>query len=71
MGKSGPGSNDNNEVLHIPQSSRAGASSSDCLMSYLGLSLGEEIYSYAEKQSVYFAAPDWAKYIWICKVTLG
>ena len=31
-----PGSNGNREVLHIPQSSKAGASQSDGLMSYPG-----------------------------------
>ena len=36
-GLSGPGSNVNEGVLHIPQSSSiTEASSSDCLMSYLG-----------------------------------
>ena len=35
--QNGPGSHSNQEVLHIPQSaSTAGASPSDCLMSYLG-----------------------------------
>ena len=36
LGQSGPGSNGNEGVLLIPQSSKAGASPSDCLMSYLG-----------------------------------
>ena len=35
-GQSGPGNNGNEEVLHIPQSSRAGASPSNCLVSYAG-----------------------------------
>ena len=39
-GQSGPGSNGNKGVLHIPQMSKAGASPSDCLMSYLGYLLG-------------------------------
>ena len=38
-GPSGPGSNGSERVLHFPQSSRTGASSSDCLVSYLGLLL--------------------------------
>ena len=39
-GQSGPGSNGNEGVLHIPKiSSITGASSSDGLMSYLGHSL--------------------------------
>ena len=37
LGQSRPGSNGNEEVLHIPQSSRSGASPSDCLVSYTGL----------------------------------
>ena len=40
-GQSGPGSNGNEEVLWIPQSSSiTGASPSDCLVSYPGHSLG-------------------------------
>ena len=35
-GKSGPGSNGNEEVLHIPQNSLTVASRSDCLESYSG-----------------------------------
>ena len=39
-GQSGPGSDGNEEVLHVPQrSSITGTSSSDCLMSYTGHSL--------------------------------
>ena len=39
-GQSGPGSDDNIEVLHIPQSSNiTGTSPSDCLVSYPGHSL--------------------------------
>ena len=34
-GQSGTGSNGNKELLHIPQSSRAKASASVCLVSYL------------------------------------
>ena len=40
LGQSGPGSNGNKGVFHIPQSSKTGATSSDCLMSYAGHSLG-------------------------------
>ena len=59
-GQSGPGSDGNEEVLHIPQSSRfTGASPSDCLVSYPG-HLGE-LYLFAEMQSVYSTAlADWA-----------
>ena len=40
-GQSGPGSDGNERVLHIPQgSSIAGTSPSDCLVSYPGHSLG-------------------------------
>ena len=35
-GQSRPGSNGNEEVLHIPQNSKARASLFDCLMSYAG-----------------------------------
>ena len=54
-GQSGHGSDDNEEVLHIPQSI-TGASLSDCLVSYLGHSLVGSHPS-AEKQSVYSTVP--------------
>ena len=55
-GQSGPGSNGNEEVLRIPQSSSiTEASLSDCLMSYPGQS-----YPSAEMLSVYLTAqPTW------------
>ena len=54
MGQSGPGSDGNEEVLHIHQSSNiTGASPSDCLVLYLGHSFGESCLS-TVKQSVYF-----------------
>ena len=57
MGESGPGSEGNEGVLRIPQSSSiTGSSPSDCLVSYPGHSLGES-YPSAEKQSVYSTAP--------------
>ena len=61
-GQSGPGSDGNEGVLHVPQSfSITEASPSDCLMSYPGHSLGE-FYPSAEIQSVYStAAVNWAK----------
>ena len=41
LGQNGPGSNGNKGELHIPQSSSiTGTSSSECLVSYPGLSLG-------------------------------
>ena len=60
-GQSGPGSDGNEGVLRIPQSSStAGTSPSDCLVSYPGHSLGG-YYPSAEKQSVYSTDPaDWA-----------
>ena len=63
-GKSGPGSNGNEGVVRIPQSSSiAGTSPSDCLVSYPGHSLGGGSYPSAEVQSVYSTAPaDWAKF---------
>ena len=62
MGQSRPGSDGNEEVLRIPQSSSiAGTSPSDCLVSYLGHLLGGGSYLSAEKQSVYSTAPaNWA-----------
>ena len=55
-GQSGPRSDANEKVLRIPQSSSiTGASTSDCLVSYLGHKLGT--YPSAEMQSVYFTAP--------------
>ena len=62
IGPSGPGSNGNEGVLRIPQSSStAGTSPSDCLVSYPGHSLGGGSYPSAEVQSVYSTAPaDWA-----------
>ena len=54
-GQSGPGSDDNEEVLHIPQSSGiTGASPSDYLMPYPGHSLGEGSYSTGLLESIRF-----------------
>ena len=63
-GQSGPGSDGNERVLRIPQSSSiAGTSTSDCLVSYPGHSLEGGSYPSAEKQSVYSTAPvDWAMF---------
>ena len=59
--QSGPGSDGNEEILRIPQSSSIiGTSPSYCLVSYPGHSLAES-YPSADKQSVYSTAPaDWA-----------
>ena len=64
-GQSGAGSNGNEGVLLIPQSSNiAGTSPSDCLVSYPGHSLGGS-YPSAEVQSVYSTAlTDWASSFW-------
>ena len=57
MGQSGPGSNGNEGVLYIPQISRAGALSSDGLMSYLGYSSEEGgLTPFLEMQSLYSTA---------------
>ena len=56
-GQSGPGSNGNEGVLRIPQSSSiTGTPPSDCLVSYIGHSLVGVLPS-AELQSVYSTAP--------------
>ena len=64
-GKSGPGSNGNERVLCISQSSSiTEASLSDYLMSYLGHLLGES-YPSAGMQPVYSTAPaNWTKKFW-------
>ena len=61
-GQSGPGSNDNEGVLHIPLSpSITGTSPSECLVSYPRYSSGVGSYPSAEVQSVYSTAPaNWA-----------
>ena len=56
-GQSGPGSDGNEGVLCIPQSSsNVGTSQWDCLVSYPGHSFGGS-YPSAEKQSEYSTAP--------------
>ena len=66
LSQSGAGSNGNKEVLHIPQSSKAGASLSDYLVSYPGLLLVVWSSPSAEMQSVYSTSPaDWALKTWI------
>ena len=63
LGLSGPWSDGNKGVLHIPQSSSiTGASPSDCLVSYPERSLGES-YPSTEMQLVYSTTlGDWATY---------
>ena len=59
-GQSGPGSNGNEEVLHIPQSSKTRASTSESFVISRTL-IGVGFYSYAKIQLVYSTAPaDWA-----------
>ena len=59
-GLSRPECNHNERVLHIPQSSRTGASTSNGLVSYAGHSLRVS-YSPAEMQLVYSTVlADWA-----------
>ena len=61
LDQTGPKSNDNEEVLHIFQSSNiTGASPSDSLVSYPGHSWRKS-YPSVEMQSAYSIAPaDWA-----------
>ena len=60
-GQSEAGGNGNKGILHIPQSSRTGASLSNDLMLYLGHMLRGRVLPFAEMQSVYSTAPaDWA-----------
>ena len=63
--QSGPGSNGNEVVLYIPQSSSiAETSTSDCLVLYPGHSLMGGSYPSAEVQLVYSTTPaNWAKTI--------
>ena len=70
-GQSGPGSDGNKGVLHIPQSSSiTGASPSDCLVSYPGHPLRES-YTSVEIQSGYSTAPaDWATMLVVLQLML-
>ena len=64
-GQSKPGSNGNEGVLRIPQSSSIiGSLPSDCLVSYTEHSLGGRFYPSAEVQSVYSTVPaEWASWL--------
>ena len=70
--QSGPGSNVNERVLRIPQSSSiTGALQSDCLMSSTGHSLRES-YPSEEMQLVYSTAPaDWATKVLDCSLKVS
>ena len=57
-GPSRPGSNGNERVFHIPQSSESGVSPSDCLVSDPEHS-SRVSYSSAEMQSAYSPAPNY------------
>ena len=60
LGQSGPGSDGNEGVLCIPQSSSITGALMDCLISYPVYSL-EESYTFSEIQLVNSTAPgDWA-----------
>ena len=62
-GQSGPGSDGNEGVLRIPQSTNiTGTSPSDCLVPYRGNSLGDGgSYPAADVPVIYSTAPaDWA-----------
>ena len=61
-GQSGPGSNGNEGVLHIPQSSSiTGTPPSDHLVSYPGHSLGGGVLSRCRGAiSVFYSPADWA-----------
>ena len=64
-GQRGSGSDGNKGVLHIPESSSiAGASQSDCLISYTVSSLGE-FYLSAEMQSMYSTTPTDSAKLWL------
>ena len=54
---SGPGSNDNVEVLHIPQSSRTGGAPSDVLVSYPRHAMGEGILPFCRDSVSVFYSP--------------
>ena len=67
-GQSEPGSNGNERILHIPQSSKTEVSLSEDLMSYPGHLLWWESYLSAEIHSVYPSAlADWARR-WMAQV---
>ena len=57
MAECGPGSNGNEEVLHITQSSTTGDSPSNYLMSYLGLSFRRGIFSLFKGANSVFCSP--------------
>ena len=53
LGQSGPGSNSNEEVLHISQSSKTEVSQSDSLVSYQKNTHWGKSYVFEEMQSAY------------------
>ena len=71
QGQSGPGSNDNEGALHIPQNSRTGASSSDGLMPYPKYLLKESstgmlsMYSTAPANWAFMVSWDQTRIIWL------
>ena len=66
--QSKPGSKVNEEVLHIPQSSKTGASPSDGLVSYSRHSLGERYYPSVEMKSAHSTSPTkWTERVLVLK----
>ena len=63
--QSWPVSNNNEEVLHILQNSRTGASPSDCLVLYPGHLLGVVLSLCRDVVSVFYS-PSWQCYIQLC-----
>ena len=60
LGQSAPGSDGNEGILCVSQSSSiTGTSPSECFVSYPGPLLGRGLYLSAELQSVYFIDPDY------------
>ena len=63
LSPSGPGNDDNEGVLHIPQSYKPGNSLSDCLMTYLIYSLGGGLTSQQRcSRFIPLPQPTWLKY---------
>ena len=58
-GQSGPGCSGNEEVLHISQISKAGASQSDGLMPYSGQTLTGGVLPFYRDAVCVFYSPGW------------
>ena len=68
--KSGPNTNGNEGVLHIPQSSKSGSSPSDCFVSYPVHSLGVSYPSEKYSQYILWPQPTELKIQWIDRSAL-